>query len=378
MRIGFYAPMKPPGHSSPSGDRTMARSLIEAMAFAGHEVQVMSDFRSLDIHGDPATQQSLESTGKETAVGILKAVKSGAVPPVDLWFTYHLFHKAPDWLGPEVSMTLGIPYAVAEASYAPKQQKGPWHTGLAQVETALRAAAGIASLNPRDLECIQPFLSIDAKQTALLPFARDRTSLDQTGKVLKKTLSRKLGIDPGDPWLVTVAMMRKGDKERSYHMLASALAQITDLRWRLVVIGDGEVGDSVRDAFEPLGRERICFCGMLDSSETERYLEAGDVFVWPAIHEAFGMAILEAQRHGLPVVAGFTDGVATIVEDRSSGLLTASEETDAFAEAMRTLIEDHDLRKSMGNNARKKFLKNHTLEATSQTLDGFLRSLKTR
>ena len=378
MRIGFYAPMKPPNHSSPSGDRSIARLLIEAMTFAGHEVRVMSDFRSLDIHGDPATQQRLESTGKETAAGILKAVKSGAIAPVDLWFTYHLFHKAPDWLGPEVSMALGIPYAVAEASYAPKQQEGPWHAGLVQVETALRAAAGIVSLNPRDLECIQPFLSTDAKQTALLPFTRDRMSLDQTGKALKNTLSQKLGIDPEDPWLVTVAMMRKGDKERSYHMLASALAQITDLRWQLVVIGDGEVGDSVRDAFKPLGRERICFCGVLDPSETERYLEAGDLFVWPAIHEAFGMAILEAQRHGLPVVAGFTDGVATIVEDRSSGFLTASEETNAFAKAVQTLIEDHDLRKSMGNNARKKFLKNHTLEAGAQTLDGFLRSLKAR
>ena len=81
---------------------------------------------------------------------------------------------------------------------------------------------------------------------------------------------------------------------------------------------------------------------------------------------------------GEAVVAGFTDGVATIVEDRSSGLLTASEETDAFAEAVQTLIENHDLRKSMGNNARKKFLQNHTLEASSQTLDGFLGSLKAR
>ena len=36
----------------------------------------------------------------------------------DLWFTYHLYYKAPDWLGPRVAEALSIPYVVAEASVA--------------------------------------------------------------------------------------------------------------------------------------------------------------------------------------------------------------------------------------------------------------------
>ena len=43
----------------------------------------------------------------------------------ELWFTYHLYHKAPDWLGPRIAGALGIPYVVAEASFAPKQAGGP-------------------------------------------------------------------------------------------------------------------------------------------------------------------------------------------------------------------------------------------------------------
>jgi len=42
-----------------------------------------------------------------------------------LWFTYHLYHKAPDHIGPVVARQLGIPYVLAEASYAAKQARGP-------------------------------------------------------------------------------------------------------------------------------------------------------------------------------------------------------------------------------------------------------------
>ncbi len=41
------------------------------------------------------------------------------------WFTYHLYYKAVDWIGPRVAAALDIPYLVAEASHAPKRARGP-------------------------------------------------------------------------------------------------------------------------------------------------------------------------------------------------------------------------------------------------------------
>ena len=105
------------------------------------------------------------------------------------------------------------------------------------------------------------------------------------------------------------------------------------------------------------------------------YLNAADLFVWPAINEAFGMSLLEAQRHALPVVAGHTDGTATIVQDAHTGILTEPENTTAFSQALRRLLQDSELREHMGQNARQKFLGHHTLKSASQTIDTFLRSL---
>ncbi len=52
----FYAPLKAPGHPTPSGDREIARGLMLALDRAGFAPELASDLRLLDIDGDPVTQ----------------------------------------------------------------------------------------------------------------------------------------------------------------------------------------------------------------------------------------------------------------------------------------------------------------------------------
>ncbi|MBT3400519.1 MAG: glycosyltransferase family 1 protein, partial [Rhodospirillaceae bacterium] len=56
MRVAFYAPMKPPDHPVPSGDRHLARLLLQALRHAGHEPELVSRFVSRDGAGDPTRQ----------------------------------------------------------------------------------------------------------------------------------------------------------------------------------------------------------------------------------------------------------------------------------------------------------------------------------
>src|SRR5207248_2542620 len=67
MRIAFYAPLKSPTHGTPSGDRRVAGLLMDALAGAGHRVQVASTFRSYDGDGDEARQRALRSQGEALA-----------------------------------------------------------------------------------------------------------------------------------------------------------------------------------------------------------------------------------------------------------------------------------------------------------------------
>src|SRR5262249_25477423 len=153
---------------------------------------------------------------------------------------YNLYHKAPDWIGPAVADSLDIPYVVAEASFAPKQAGGPWAAGHAAVAAALARADAVIGLNPADAACVRPLLADPARYHALPPFL-DATAFEAARKARSETrraLAGAVGLDPAEPWLVTLAMMRPGDKLASYRLLGTALAQITNRPWQLLVIGD--------------------------------------------------------------------------------------------------------------------------------------------
>src|SRR5690606_9839696 len=119
--------MKSPNHPVPSGDRRVARLLLRALREAGCEPELASEFRAYDGAGDPARQQALKAEGEALAGRLIAelSARPRAERP-QAWFTYHVYHKAPDWLGPPVSRALAIPYIVAEASHAPKRAGGPW------------------------------------------------------------------------------------------------------------------------------------------------------------------------------------------------------------------------------------------------------------
>ena len=67
MRVAFYAPMKPPDHPAPSGDRAVARLLLRALAAGGHEVELAARLRSWIKAPDESRQRRLDAVGEGLA-----------------------------------------------------------------------------------------------------------------------------------------------------------------------------------------------------------------------------------------------------------------------------------------------------------------------
>ena len=153
------------------------------------------------------------------------------------------------------------------------------------------------------------------------------------------------------PWIVIAAMMRPGDKLASYRVLAAVLAQVRDLPWRLVVAGDGPARAEVEAVLEPAAAGRCRFLGELDQTELAAVYAAGDLCVWPAVNEAYGMAMLEAQAAGVPVVSSASRGVPDVVEDGRTGLLAPPGDEAALAGLVRSLLSDAPRRAAMGRAA---------------------------
>ncbi len=372
MRIAFYAPLKPPDHPVASGDRAMARALIAALTLAGHEVTLASRFRSRDA-GDAARQERLQALGGKLAERFLSKIANGTSKP-DLWFTYHLYHKAPDWLGPTITARLGIPYVIAEASFAPKQAGGPWDLGHKASAEAIRHADLILQPNPVDAECVRPLLAAPARLAPLVPFLETAPFRAPDRASARASIGETFDLDEREPWLLAVAMMRADQKLLSYRVLADALSRLGERRWRLIVTGAGPAEAEVRQAFAPLG-ERVRFVGMRTPDELKQLYRGADLYVWPAIKEAWGMALLEAQAAGLPVVAGRSGGVPTIVADGETGLLVEEGDAAAFADAVGALLDDPARREAMRRAALERSARDHDIAAAAAALDRHLRRL---
>jgi hypothetical protein len=355
MRVAFYAPLKPPDHPVPSGDRQIAQLFLAAIRLAGHEPVLVSRFRSYDGCGEARRQARLAGLGERIANRLLRHCQEFPESTPEFWLSYHVYHKSPDWLGPAVAGALGIPYVVAEASVTPIQRCGPWAAGHRAAESAIRRADAVIGLNSEDRECILPLLREPWRWVSLKPF------------IDAATYGRTAGPEGKSPRLIAVAMMRHGDKLASYRILGEALSQLLDLPWSLEVVGEGPARHDVESALAPL-YERVTWMGSLDHKAIAERLALADLFVWPACNEAFGMALLEAQASGLPVVAGASGGVGEIVIPEVTGLLVAPGDAAAFAAAVRGVMLDHGRRSAFGKAARERVLLEHDLPVAARRL----------
>ena len=89
------------------------------------------------------------------------------------------------------------------------------------------------------------------------------------------------------------------------------------------------------------------------------------IVVQKSLREGFGLTVAEAMWKGRPVVASAVGGIQDQIEDGQSGLLIPDpEDLDAFASALRQLLEDRELSLSLGRNARER-VREHFLGLSS-------------
>ncbi len=368
MNIAFYAPMKPPSAERPSGDRTIARLLVRALERAGAEVRIASDVRTWSGTADADRLAAFRTAAAQERRRLLTLYRGGqATFQPELWLTYHNHYKAPDFLGPGFARSLAIPYVVVEASYAASRVAGPWADWLQEARAGMDAARLIFSFTARDERGLQEIIPPN-RLRRLAPFIADSST----------PVVREAQASCRPVRLVTVAMMRRGAKEASYRLLAEALSSLCHSDWRLDIVGDGEKANELQPLLKARAGERITFHGRLEGSSLDRILCAADLFVWPGVDEAFGMAYLEAQAHGLAVAACDTAGVGEVVRHGETGLLAPEPTPLAFAKVIDRLIGSAPLRHALGEQARRHVLAHHSIEAAARVLRAELSHLVPR
>lgn len=142
---------------------------------------------------------------------------------------------------------------------------------------------------------------------------------------------------------------------KGFDVLVSALAMITDLPWRLTIVGDLQRDPHEAAKLQNLISQhrlagRIQTSGAVSPSQLAILFGEADLFALASRFEGYGMAYAEALSHGLPVV-GTTAGAIPDTVPKGAGLLVPSDDPAALAAALRSILIDADYRRLLSEAA---------------------------
>ena len=361
MKISFYAPFKPLGHEHPSGDLVTATGIFDYLAHGGHQTLTASTLRCRWLYWKPWLWPRLLRERKQV-------IRKFTSNPVDLWFTYHSYYKAPDLLGPWASKKMKVPYVIFQGIYSTKRRrKFKTRPGFYLNKAALLAADHIFTNKKVDLINLKRLLP-DDRVTYVAPgispaeFTYDKTARDE----LRHQWCRN-----DEPVIFSAAMFRRDVKTRGLKWVIRACGELgrQGHPFQLVIAGDGKERQTLQDLAAEQVADQVRFIGKIPRSELYRYYSAADLFVFPGIGESLGMVFLEAQACGLPVVAFDNAGVPEAVQDRKTGFLVPMYALDQFVDAVKRLMVDKNLRQQMGLAATSYVREFHDLNKNYQALD---------
>lgn len=100
--------------------------------------------------------------------------------------------------------------------------------------------------------------------------------------------------------------------------------------------------------------KNVSFIDQLPRNKLEEYYQQATICVVPSLWENYPYVILEAMSYAKPIVSTQIGGIPEIIQDRIDGFLVPPGSPNSLAKAILELLNDKDLRKSLGENARKK------------------------
>jgi len=167
------------------------------------------------------------------------------------------------------------------------------------------------------------------------------------GQVDTEAKRRELGITSDWPVVGTVGRLSECNAPEVFaHAALRVLAERPNVHF--VIAGDGPLRPCVEALIS--GVPQIRLLGY--RPDIPQILPTFDVFVFPILWGRLGRALTEAMIAGLPVVASAVNGVPEIVRHGETGLLVPPDDPEAVARDVCYLLDNPDLAKRLGRNAR--------------------------
>jgi len=173
---------------------------------------------------------------------------------------------------------------------------------------------------------------ITADRITVIQNGVDQTRLREHRHVVLVCLQNELNLNVDACLVLTVGRLTV---QKGHQYLLDAVPAVLDQFPNTVfaIAGDGYLRTSLGEKISRLGLDKsVLLLG--NRLDIPQLLSAADVFVLPSLSEGLPLALLEAMRAGLPVVATSVEGVDEIIEDGNNGYLVPPKDVVALASAL--------------------------------------------
>lgn len=192
-----------------------------------------------------------------------------------------------------------------------------------------------------------------------------------------KLIREKYGIKEKEILLLLVSRLtQEKNIEFLFRSAIRVLKSMSNVKF--LVAGDGHLVPALKETVAKNNvQDKVIFAGIMDREGLKNYYAAGDIFIYASKSETQGMIISEAMCLGLPIVAVRATGVQDLVQDKANGFLV-SENEEEFAEAVKKLVENAELRENFAKNSKSIAEKKYTSKVCADKMLEIYNSLITK
>lgn len=194
-------------------------------------------------------------------------------------------------------------------------------------------------------------LGIPGHKIVTIPNGIDTDKIDHFRKSIDFASTRyKYDIKEGEHVILFVGRLVS---VKRIHILVAVIKNLVQQGYevRALIVGDGPLRNKLESLASSL-RNSMTFTGLLFGREKYECYSIADLFMLPSQSEGLPTVLLEASAMGVPIVATNVNGVPDIVVHNETGFLVEKSDLESFEKYTKTLIENDNLTKKMGKNAR--------------------------
>ena len=232
---------------------------------------------------------------------------------------------------------------------------------LTQEKELLDICDKIVAISQHSYRDLTKIHKVNKKKIILINNALKDSYTENREKKLE--IRKKMQIPPDEIVLVFVGRL---DVVKGIDILINSFKHVIEKHpnARLIIAGDGDFNKYLSIS-SPVWT-RITFTGFLSKKDLHTLYNIADIGVIPSLHEEFGYVAVEMMIHKIPIIANNTTGLSEIIDDNVNGLkvsISSHKKTwKELADKINYLIENPNIRKMVGENARDKFKTHYNIK----------------